>query len=976
MSVRKTSSVKTNKTTPLKTTKKANKKNITINFSTSGTTKSVKAVSLPYISDIAKQSVNNITNKLKLGSFTKEVAKDYPSILQKSQNHLIGLIKFYEGNSENYYEGYTATYRDKGEGETKTNGFGSTTNLNIKNMDEAYLQLEKDLVKANNAVIKCINTDLKLGKGFFESLPASIREGLIDLCFNKGPGVILKNKDLINGLKNKDFTKIIQNLSYLYSIHDEDKKNPLPGLYRRSLSRLILSARDLSGEDLIQANKVIDKLYKDAVSCYKNKNIDTKDLDNVYSYYKSKSCGAKETSSTSSKTDLTVKTDSETIKSYKINQEKMGIFSIAKSMRPNTNGTVDSTKLLKAIMYEIIKLNKLKYDGEDENGYPKTSLQTNGTVLKLPTKINFENKSINLNQPANMEYLKQTAKTGSVSKTQRPAQAKTNISKTTKSTSKKKVSAKQPVSAKIVKRNPQQKTVDTKKSSGQTTTASGNEVQIKANIEAKSENVVSRFFKGLFSAENNKESHNKKEEIEEYGFDNDPKSTPFNLIMNDKNKKIKRNKSIIKFKDGKRKDYTIYTISLDYKVKKFSEAPNETVWGISHRYGINMSNFCENNNITDPSYISAGQTVKIQKLAYKVENGDDINRIAKKFGLTPDILMQLNGFDDGDISNIKPGQFIELPGFIYKVKKGDTFESIAEKVGVDSRILKHINCNKLQNNIIVLYNNPDYDKTLQSVKTVTSNGQKIEKIDMSGLYKEVATREHLRYKTKVNNGLVVANRAEFAPTNANGKLKGRTIIVNAGHGYGQYGRDPGAIFEKNGLEHEWILNYDNSMRLIAKLQAQGARVIYLQGHRYLIQKALKQPENKGDLFISVHANIGKGDDTTKDRPQFYYRENVQPGEAKENSIRFANIAKRIFNTKYKNDKYSEVSTNDERTGVLKTPVNNGKIGGIIWEVAFMDSPKGRQRLQDNRTMNDYAYLMAQAVVKYFESDNINKTKKN
>ena len=435
--------------------------------------------------------------------------------------------------------------------------------------------------------------------------------------------------------------------------------------------------------------------------------------------------------------------------------------------------------------------------------------------------------------------------------------------------------------------------------------------------------------------------------------------------MREKGRKISKYSLVIKYKDGKCKTYSTYTISLDYKVK-----PKDTVWGITHKYGLDMGNFCENNNIQKDTYIiKVGENKKIQKLAYKIEKGETLSSIARKFGLTTDILMQLNGIDDGEVSNLEVGRMIELPGLIYKVKAGETPESIASKFGIDVNVLKNINCRKPfkpGNEIRVLYNNPDYDKAPEAVNTQIINGKKVEKIDMSKTDKVVQSRKYLRYKTKVN-GLVVANRAEFAPKgNGKGPLSGKTIIINAGHGYGQASRDPGAVVEKDGLNHEWILNYDNAMRIIPELQKKGARVIYLQGHRNLIQKALKQPENKGDLFISIHANIGKGDNSTKDRTQFYYRDNVQKGDARDHSIKFAEIAERKFDESYKSEAYAEVRTNDDRTGLLKTPVNNQKIAGIIWEVAFMDSAVGRKRLKDNTTMKNYMNKMVESVVEYFK----------
>ena len=1048
MAIQSVSSAKKTTGTTKTATAATSKKNTNL-FPASKSAKSNN--NLPIISDVAKQAINNITRKLNLKPYSKELVKDYQTMLQKSQSHLIGLIKFYEGNSDNYYEGYTTTYQDKGTKKTNTSGFGSTSNLNIKTLDQAYLQLEKDLVKFNNSAAQTINIDLKLGKGFFESLPASIREALVDLCFNKGPNTIIENKEMVRALKNKDYSTIIWNLQYLYSSYDTKKTEILPGLYRRSLSRAILAIRDIksiSPKEAQEADAMIDKLYRDAVAFYRKKGTDTKDLDDVYLCYKSGSTAPSQqpittvtgNSKAKQNTSVAASSDNNGTKTYRINQEKMGIFSIAKSMRPNLCGVSDLTGLLKAIMAEIIKINNIKTEGYDENGYPKVGLQTRNTVLKLPTKIKFEGKTINLNAPAEMEDItpKQTKtakKTTSAAQKAGSSAKKSNssVSKTKTSAPKAKPSAqKAPATNRnnnndnivkgtynfvvdttfegkgayaIAKANYEKqgtneitfsefyklfKAANSPKAinnikvgdSIKVPLVSGGKLppntvlntpeQEQINQKPKEEgNIVTRFFRGIYNRvfEKKHELSQKITENTKVIYENDPNSIPFQNVMKEKNKKITKYTYVTK-QAGKNEKYSIYEVSLDYKVKDFRTYPNETVWGISHRFGVDMATFCKNNGIEDISKIEVGQIVNIKKFAYKVEKGETLLSISKKFGLTPDILMQLNGIDEGETADLEVGRMIELPGFMYKVKKGETFESIAAKVGVNPDVIRQINGNKITvgKEIRVLYNNPDYDQTPEAKKTNYVQGKKIEEIDMSKYEKILKNPKYryLRYKTKVN-GLVVANREEFLPTNKNGKLKGKTIIINAGHGYGQTTLpDPGAVVEKDGLKHEWILNYDNSMKLISQLQAQGARVIYLQGNRFLIRKAMKERENKGDLFISVHANKGNGIDIPKDRSQFYYKSDVEKGKARTQSIKFAEIAEECFDSRYNSKKYSEVCTNDGRTNVLKGAVSTQKIPGIIWEVAFMDSPEGRKRLKDNATMDTYANLMTQAVVRYFD----------
>lgn len=71
---------------------------------------------------------------------------------------------------------------------------------------------------------------------------------------------------------------------------------------------------------------------------------------------------------------------------------------------------------------------------------------------------------------------------------------------------------------------------------------------------------------------------------------------------------------------------------------------------------------------------------------YKVEEGDTISGIAKKFGVSIDTLRWANNLTS--ITAIKPGQIIKVPpvtGVIHKVKKGDTVTSIAKYYNTDAQ---------------------------------------------------------------------------------------------------------------------------------------------------------------------------------------------------------------------------------------------------------------------------------------------------
>lgn len=97
----------------------------------------------------------------------------------------------------------------------------------------------------------------------------------------------------------------------------------------------------------------------------------------------------------------------------------------------------------------------------------------------------------------------------------------------------------------------------------------------------------------------------------------------------------------------------------------------ETVYGISRKYSITVSELCSANNLSTTSVIKPGQTLiiplandkvndKIEKTdSYKVEKGDTLYAIAKRFGISVDTLKILNKMSGTD--NLKVGQILTVP---------------------------------------------------------------------------------------------------------------------------------------------------------------------------------------------------------------------------------------------------------------------------------------------------------------------------
>lgn len=74
---------------------------------------------------------------------------------------------------------------------------------------------------------------------------------------------------------------------------------------------------------------------------------------------------------------------------------------------------------------------------------------------------------------------------------------------------------------------------------------------------------------------------------------------------------------------------------------------------------------------------------KVEKIKYKVVQGDTLASIAKKNNVSIDTIKANN--DSGKLSKLKVGDEIEFPsldGFFYEIKKGDSFLSISKKYGI------------------------------------------------------------------------------------------------------------------------------------------------------------------------------------------------------------------------------------------------------------------------------------------------------
>ena len=808
-----------------------------------------------------KSVLMNATKQMGISNYSPSKLTNDNIAIAKAQTHLIDMLKYFEGDRNYYYEAYTTPYQDKFK--NWTHGFGELGKKKVT-QEQAYEGMCKKLEQASKEVKNVLNK--RIADGTYESLPNSIKEVLIDLCYNKGLPKITQNAALMQAIKTKDYSGVIKNSVYLFSGKSGAEKKEEPGLYTRSLNRMILGTKDLQGKELEESKQEIEQIYKRAKACFAANNQSTMALDKIYEQYKTGKITAVPISA----------------ESYKVKVDEKfkgkGLFAIAQSLYKELGTTTISFK----DFYKQIK------------------------------DLNNEPDSVEVGQELKIPAIKGAAKLTKVEKT---------------------VAADKKVDVNNAK---QEETVENEEKPGFWKRI-GNGI---ANFFKS----IGNWFKNLFS---------KKEEVEE----DDSCKTPFQRLL--KKAQIKEMGELS-------------LISYDYTVKQ-----GDNLWKLAKEYDTNVDRLTNDNKITDASKIKIDQHINIQKLGYKVKKGDNLFQISKKFGLTVEMLKDLNNIED--VNQIKADEMIEIPGFIYETKEGDSLEKIAKQMEVSVDDLKKINnmsTDKIKagQKLIVVYNDSDYSVAANKKKVTVdkTTNTTTEVVDMSS-NKQLKNRPLLQEKRRVN-GQVEATRHVFEPT-GKGKLSGKTIIVNAGHGYSQAGTDAGTPGIDN-VEDEWLHNYDNAIRLTNRLCRQGAKVIFLQGGVNIIGKEIEKKENKADLFISVHVNACET--PTQDRTQVYFSKNHL--DITKKSKKLAQMMERNFdNWIPKNekisakDKFVNPATKEQDYAqsdsanylVLRESEKKQNIPAVLWETAFMISPKGRERLTNPKLMDSYSDLMTKSVVEYF-----------
>ena len=190
-----------------------------------------------------------------VSNYTWNAIKDTADAIKKSQNHLIDLIRYYEGDATNNYKA-RPKYKDLDGTGTTTYGYGVThlpAELGIQlspptNEEEAYNFM---LIYMDKVAMDDIR--VTIGINLFNSAPDSVQEALLDYAFKNGRPILSKNKETFKtAILNKDWPTLLKTLVHIIPGGKDAEKVENAGLYRRSLSRAILATRDLPESDEIK----------------------------------------------------------------------------------------------------------------------------------------------------------------------------------------------------------------------------------------------------------------------------------------------------------------------------------------------------------------------------------------------------------------------------------------------------------------------------------------------------------------------------------------------------------------------------------------------------------------------------------------------------------------------------------------------------------------------------------------------------
>lgn len=257
-------------------------------------------------------------------------------------------------------------------------------------------------------------------------------------------------------------------------------------------------------------------------------------------------------------------------------------------------------------------------------------------------------------------------------------------------------------------------------------------------------------------------------------------------------------------------------------------------------------------------------------------------------------------------------------------------------------------------------------------KTKSSQKKQNEKVIKGGFETAVGGQRSVssngvRPPIPVNEkGEVIAEVIKFTPSNPNGPLKGKTIMVNAGHGWkGNKTFDIGThAADSNGKDiQEWYKNRNFADRLISQLSAQGATVIYTTGGAAPVCEA--KGKYKSDLLISLHCNsVGN---PKKNGLEVFYPEGSASGK------RFAEIAESHLDKLVSFGKQggpndhcvtkSDIVTQHKSIGILQR--NKNTVPSILIEMGYQSNDKDLKNIDSRQFQENSMAKIVDSIKEFY-----------
>ena len=217
-----------------------------------------------------------------------------------------------------------------------------------------------------------------------------------------------------------------------------------------------------------------------------------------------------------------------------------------------------------------------------------------------------------------------------------------------------------------------------------------------------------------------------------------------------------------------------------------------------------------------------------------------------------------------------------------------------------------------------------------------------------------------------SKGNVVADVRKFQPTKK-GPLTGKTVMVNAGHGWGgskvaNASFKPGARYkDKNGkMLEEWYKARNYADNLIEELTRNGATVIYTTGDAKQVCDA--KEKFKSDLLISLHCNAV---DNTKVNGLKIIHDAIDSKASDD----FAKIMETQFKSQVNPNTKTITAAETARGYIgLIDESNRRRIPALMLEMGFMSNPTDKLNI-DSRTQRQLAMKnVTLATMKYLGLD--------